>query len=73
MWGDLRIFLTCSDRESGTRYVLWRERGRRPATVWKGRRIQIASLQPTPSPDNNYASSTPAVDEKTRLHRIVHA
>lgn len=58
-WGD-RIFITCSDRETATRMVL----GINAANgkiVW---RREFASHAYHENPDNDYASSTPAVDEK---------
>src|SRR5947209_475398 len=59
LWGD-RIFLTCSDKETANRTVLCIH-ATDGSIIWK----REFKSHPYPQhADNDYASSTPAVDEK---------
>lgn len=59
IWKD-RIFVTCSDNDSATRIVLCLNAAD-GGIIWKR---EFKSHPYKQHPDNNYASSTPAVDEK---------
>jgi outer membrane protein assembly factor BamB len=59
IWKD-RIFVTCSDEQSATRTVLC-VAAADGKTLWKR---EFPSHPYRQTPDNDYASSTPAVDEK---------
>ena len=59
IWGD-RIFVTCSETDSATRIVMCLKTSD-GSLIWKR---EFPSHPYRQHPDNNYASSTPAVDEK---------
>lgn len=59
IWGD-RIFVTCSETDSATRIVMC-FKTTDGSLLWKR---EFKSHPFKQHPDNNYASSTPAVDEK---------
>ena len=59
VWGD-RVFVTCSETDSATRIVMCLKTGD-GGVLWKR---EFKSHPYRQHPDNNYASSTPAVDEK---------
>ena len=59
VWGD-RVFVTCSETDSATRIVLCLKTTD-GSILWKR---EFKSHPYKQHPDNNYASSTPTVDEK---------